>query len=98
MKKSGLYLLFFLASTCVVAQQMPFYSQYRSNMYMLNPGITGTKRLIDARINYRAQWVGYDDAPRTTSVSVNSRFMKGKMGAGIYMMQDNIGPSKQMNI
>ena len=65
---------------------------------MLNPAISGTKRLIDARINYRAQWVGYDDAPRTGDFSLNSRFMKGKMGAGVYVMQDNVGPSKQTNL
>lgn len=80
-----------------VAQQMPYYSQFRSNLYMINPAVTGTKKLVDARINYRTQWVGYDNAPRTTGFSLHSRFMKGKMGAGLYVMQDEIGPSKQMN-
>lgn len=65
---------------------------------MLNPGVTGTKRLLDARLNYRKQWVGYDGAPTTVSLGLHSRFMKGKMGAGLYLMQDKIGPSKQMNI
>lgn len=65
---------------------------------MLNPAITGTKREIDARLNYRMQWVGYDGAPRTFGLSAHSRFMKGTMGAGMYMMQDNVGPSKQTNL
>lgn len=65
---------------------------------MLNPAITGTKRLLDVRMDYRMQWVGYDGAPRTTSVSVHSRFLKGKMGAGLYLMQDKVGPAKQTNI
>jgi type IX secretion system PorP/SprF family membrane protein len=80
------------------AQQMPYYSQYRSNLYMLNPGVTGTKKLVDARINYRNQWMGYEDAPKTYSLGAHSRFMKGKMGAGFYVMQDQIGPSKLMNL
>ncbi|MGQ0826801.1 MAG: PorP/SprF family type IX secretion system membrane protein [Bacteroidota bacterium] len=79
------------------AQQLPYYTQFKNNIYMLNPAITGTKREIDARLNYRMQWVGYDDAPRTSGLSLHSRFLKGKMGAGIYMMQDNVGPAKQTN-
>lgn len=98
MRKSITLLLFLLTGILSFGQQMPYYSQFKSNMYMINPAITGTKRLVDARLNYRMQWVGYDDAPRTTSFSLHSRFMKGKMGAGMYLMQDNIGPSKQMNL
>lgn len=80
------------------AQQLPYYTQNKSNSFMINPAITGTKRLVDARLNYRAQWVGYDDAPRTMTFSLHSRFLKGKVGAGLYMMQDNIGPMKQFKI
>lgn len=65
---------------------------------MINPGVTGTKRLLDARLSYRNQWVGYDGAPKTVSLGLHSRFLKGKMGAGLYLMQDKIGPSKQTNI
>ncbi|MBA3705050.1 MAG: type IX secretion system membrane protein PorP/SprF [Bacteroidetes bacterium] len=82
----------------VYAQQLPYYSQFKSNNYMLNPAITGTKREVDARINYRMQWVGYDDAPRTSGISIHGRFLKGKMGAGIFMMQDKVGPAKQTNL
>lgn len=99
MKKKALYIsLFIFCTVAGYAQQLPYWTQYRNNLYMLNPAVSGTKRLIDARINYRSQWVGYDGAPKTADVSLNSRFMKGKMGAGIYVMQDNIGPSKQMNL
>jgi len=64
---------------------------------MINPGITGTKSTIDARLNTRLQWVGYDGAPKTALITAHSRLMKGKMGAGLYVMQDNIGPFKQSN-
>jgi type IX secretion system PorP/SprF family membrane protein len=81
-----------------IGQQLPYYTQYKSNSFITNPGITGTKRVLDARVNYRMQWVGYDGAPRTTSIGLHSRFMKGKMGAGLYMMQDKAGPAKQTNL
>jgi len=87
-----------LISFSAASQQMPYYSQFRNNLYMINPAVTGTKRLVDARINYRNQWMGYQDAPKTGNLSVHSRFMQGKMGAGFYVQQDEIGPSKQMNL
>ena len=90
--------MFCFGTSAVVAQQLPYYTQNNSNGFMLNPGITGTKRLLDARINYRMQWVGYDGAPRTTSIGLHSRFLKGKMGAGLYFMQDKVGPAKQSNL
>jgi type IX secretion system PorP/SprF family membrane protein len=92
------FILFCLAISAATAQQLPYYTQNKSNAFMVNPGVTGTKRLLDARVNYRKQWVGYDGAPTTTSIGLHSRFFKGKMGAGLYYMQDKIGPQKQSNI
>ncbi len=76
---------------------MPYFTQFQSNDYMLNPAVTGTKGTIEALMNYRMQWVGYDGAPSTSGVSLHSRFYKGKMGAGAYVMQDDIGPERQTN-
>lgn len=98
MRKLIWLILFLFQGVISFSQQMPYYSQFKSNMFMINPAVTGTKRLVDARLNYRMQWLGYDDAPRTTAFSLHSRLMKGKLGAGMYVMQDNIGPSKQMNL
>jgi type IX secretion system PorP/SprF family membrane protein len=86
-----------MAMSSALAQQMPYYTQNKVNEFLINPAVTGTKRLLDARVNYREQWVGYDGAPTTTSIGLHSRFLKGKMGAGLYYMQDKIGPQKQSN-
>lgn len=43
---------------------------------MLNPGIAGTKRTIDARFNQRMQWVGYEGAPKTSTFAAHGRFLK----------------------
>jgi len=80
----------------VLAQQLPFYSQYRSNYFMFNPAIAGTKQSVDARMNYRMQWVGYDGAPTTASASFHSRFTKeGTFGLGGFVTRDQVGPSQQ---
>lgn len=92
------FLLLCLMTQTSNAQQMPYYSQFKSNAFMINPAVAGTKRLVDARLNYRMQWMGYEKAPRTCSFSLHSRFLKGKMGAGMYVMQDKVGPEKITNL
>lgn len=80
------------------AQQMPYYTQFTSNAFMLNPAIAGTKGLVNACMNYRMQWVGFDDAPRTATASIHSRLLNGKMGVGGYVVQDKVGPTQQTSI
>lgn len=80
-----------------MSQQYPWWTQYRSNQTVLNPGFCGTKRLVDARINYRNQWTGFEGAPKTYVLALNFRFMKGKLGAGGFVFKDDIGPFKNMN-
>lgn len=85
-------LAFIITGCFAYAQQYPWLTQYRSNQTVLNPGFCGTKRLIDIRLNYRNQWTGYDGAPKTYILSLNSRFWKGRLGAGGFIFKDDIGP------
>lgn len=98
MKRIYLYSFIFVVSyTKLLAQQMPYYTQNGNNSLLMNPAISGTKRTLDARLDWRAQWVGYDGAPRTETFSLNSRFYRGTMGASFYVLEDKIGPSRQTN-
>lgn len=80
------------------AQQLPYYTQFKNNFFMLNPAIAGTKGIINTNMNYRMQWVGYDNAPQTSSISLHSRLFNGKMGAGVSLMQDKVGPLQHTNL
>jgi type IX secretion system PorP/SprF family membrane protein len=93
------YLLFCFVCTLrfSFAQQLPFYTQHNSNSFIINPGSTGVKRLLDARINYRQQWAGYEGAPHTASLGINSRLVQGKMGAGLFLIKDESGPIKKLS-
>ncbi len=85
---------FFFISFCSFSQQYPWWTQFRSSQTLLNPGFCGTKRLLDVRINYRNQWTGYDGAPKTYALAINSRLLKGKLGLGGFMFKDDVGPFK----
>jgi len=89
-----LLIFYFLILNCP-AQQLPYYTQFTTNNIMLNPAVAGTKRILDARMDYRTQWVGLDGAPVTKGISLNSRIMKGTMGVGMTYFNDKTGPTKR---
>lgn len=47
------------------AQQLPQYSQYNRNQFMVNPGAAGMYDFFDVTIGGRYQWAGFDNAPMT---------------------------------
>ena len=95
--KKFLYFFTFLVAANSSAQQLPDYSQYPSMLWQLNPAYTGTKATIDARINYRKQWVGFSGAPVANFAGINSRLWKGRIGLGTTMYKDVTGPSERVN-
>jgi type IX secretion system PorP/SprF family membrane protein len=101
MKKKCLkYLFFVFAVNCCIdayAQQLPIFTQFPSDLLFFNPAIAGTKRTYDARVDFRAPWLGFPDAPITEGLSLNYRlpFGGGKMGVGAYIYQDITGPTQR---
>ncbi len=58
------------------AQQMPLYSQYVMNSYMINPAVTGSDGYTSFNVTARQQWLGFKDAPANYSVSGQTRLLK----------------------
>lgn len=70
-------LIFFLAlSELAVAQQRPHYTQYILNNYIINPALAGIENYTDVKISHRHQWLGIQDAPVTTYITVSSPIRK----------------------
>ncbi len=91
------YLFFLLASssvfvTNVFAQQDPQFSQYMFNPLYTNPGYAGSRGLMNGALEFRKQWVGMDGAPTTMVLAVNTPTKKGKVGVGLEVINDQIGP------
>ena len=60
-----------LMGTLLQAQQKPEYTQYILNNYILNPALTGIENYTDVKISHRHQWVGVQDAPITTYLTIH---------------------------
>ena len=54
------------------SQQLPQYSQYLRNQFMLNPGAAGIYEFTDVTMSGRMQWLGFENAPKTTYASVTA--------------------------
>lgn len=57
-------------------QQQPQYTQYIINNYIINPALTGIENYIDLKISHRHQWVGIQDAPVTTYLTIHGPLNK----------------------
>lgn len=60
----------------VFAQQVPLYSQYMLNGFLLNPAIAGAEGYTAVNLTAREQWIGFKDAPGTYALSFQTRFLK----------------------
>lgn len=61
--------IFALTSLIGMAQQMPQYSQYLRNQFMVNPAAAGVYDFADLTVSGRWQWAGFDNSPKTAYAS-----------------------------
>ncbi|MCJ8292546.1 MAG: type IX secretion system membrane protein PorP/SprF [Crocinitomicaceae bacterium] len=62
----------FFALCSANAQQVPQFSQYLRNQYLVNPAAAGVYDFVDVTIGGRLQWLGFDDAPKTSYLYISS--------------------------
>lgn len=77
------------------AQKEPQYTQYMYNIGSFNPGYVGSVESADIAALYRAQWIDIPGAPRTIRLGGNFPFSNDKMGMGINVISEELGPLSQ---
>lgn len=83
------------------SQQLAQYTMYSFNHFGINPAAPGDQKCIMTKIGYRNQWVGFDDNPITEFISLqatiparNRNFRKGYSSTGLYIENDQTGPTR----
>lgn len=84
-----------MAGIQLQGQQLPHYTQYMFNEFVLNPAIAGVYNHYQIRTNHRFQWVGLADPPLTNSISFFGPHAKLDMGYGGYIYNDVTGPTSR---
>ncbi|HKK62755.1 MAG TPA: type IX secretion system membrane protein PorP/SprF, partial [Bacteroidales bacterium] len=65
-----------MLSASIKAQQVPLYSQYMLNGFLLNPAIAGSEGYTAVNLTAREQWLGFKDAPGTYALSFQTRMLR----------------------
>ncbi|MDA3822464.1 MAG: type IX secretion system membrane protein PorP/SprF [Bacteroidales bacterium] len=96
--KNSLLLFFIAGSMSLAGQQLPHFSQYMFNEFILNPALAGVDDYYQIRTNHRFQWVGMTDPPLTNSISFYGPHPSMDMGFGGSIYSDVTGPTSRTNI
>jgi type IX secretion system PorP/SprF family membrane protein len=99
MKKIILVTLTIIAFiTSMKAQQDAMFTHYMYNTLWLNPAYAGTRDAFTVTGIHRSQWVGFDGAPVNQSITMHTPILNGKVGVGLSILNDKIGPTKSTSI
>ncbi|MFT3885997.1 MAG: type IX secretion system membrane protein PorP/SprF [Flavobacteriales bacterium] len=82
----------------VYAQHTPLTSQYLFNGLLINPAYAGSRDALTATLTYRHQWVGFDGAPVTQTMSVHAPVKDSHVALGLLVTNDRIGVSHETGI
>ena len=80
------------------AQQDPGYTQYMFNTLAINPAYAGSRGMISMLLLSRHQWVGFEGAPSTQTLSIHAPIKHFNSGLGFSIINDNIGPVHQTSV
>lgn len=76
----------------------PIYSQYWVNGLAINPAYTGSRECFSNTILYRNQWMGFDGAPITQTLSSHAPLKDEKNAVGLFIFHESIGVTDYYDI
>ncbi len=82
-----------LHSLSVSGQQQPLHTMFMFNKLMINPAYAGYHEHPCAVLNIREQWLGFDGAPKTQTLSLNAPLASQRIGIGFNLEHRSIGVS-----
>ena len=78
-----------------MAQQDPQFTQYMFNMLALNPAYAGSADRLQIKALTRHQWVGFEGAPTTQTLTAHAPVWHESLCIGGTIMRDQHGPVNQ---
>jgi type IX secretion system PorP/SprF family membrane protein len=91
--RKGITVLLVSISAFSFAQQDPLFTQYMYNKLEFNPGYAGSGGLFSMDLISRFQWTGVPGAPRTISFTAQMPVRSQKIGVGLFVYNDELGPT-----
>lgn len=96
MKKFVFILIYMVANLVAKAQQEAMFTHYSFNTLSVNPAYAGSRDALTVLGIHRSQWVSFPGAPITQTITAHMPVVNEKMGVGISLLHDKIGPTRNM--
>jgi len=80
------------------SQQDPVYTQYMNNLLTIQPAYAGSSGALNITGISRAQWVGFEGAPNTNTLTINGPLRRFNVGLGLSIVNDKWGPIRQNGV
>jgi len=74
------------------AQQDPMFTNYHFNSLVFNPAYAGSNEHLALNLSHRQQWLGFDGAPVTQTLTAHTPLRNERVGVGFALTNDKIGP------
>lgn len=97
--KMQLMSLLLMFMTCIVwGQQDPMFTKYMFNSLSYNPAYAGSNDHMTIGLLHRSQWWEIDGAPTTQTLTMHTPLHDNRVGVGLTLMNDRIGPTNTLNL
>jgi type IX secretion system PorP/SprF family membrane protein len=87
-----------VASITIYAQQAPMYTHYMNNTLVVNPAYAGSREALTVTAISRMQWVDFEGAPVTQSITLHSPLTNEHHALGFSLLNDKIGPTNLTSV
>ena len=74
-------------------QQQPLHTMFMYNKLLINPAYAGYHEHPCASAIIREQWIGFEGAPKTQSISIHGPLSSQRIGVGLNVQRRSIGVS-----
>jgi len=96
--KIAIGLVFTLGCLTLHAQQTPMYTHYMNNTLIVNPAYAGSRDALTVTAINRMQWVDFEGAPVTRSLTMHMPLSNEHLGIGLSVLNDKIGPTNTTSL
>ena len=79
-------------------QQDPMFTKYMFNSLVFNPAYAGSWDHMTVGLIHRTQWVEIEGAPTTQSLTLHTPLKNERVGVGLSILNDKIGPTQSTGI
>ncbi len=87
------FLLVMASAGSGFAQQQPLHTMFMYNKLLINPAYAGYHEHACATAIVRQQWIGFDGAPQTQTLSLHGPLSSQRLGIGFNLQRRSIGVS-----